>query len=336
MAEGTGKLLAGVDAGGTQTRVLLLDSVAGRVGTGLSGPGNVTSHPPGEVAERVAEALGRARQSLGSEAGRPLRLAGGFAGAGTSTRREELATALRETLGGGAFPGAEVTIGEIVTDIEIAQMGAFAGQPGVVIVAGTGSSAFGRDRLGHTSRAGGWGWPWDDAGSARAIGLGGVQAIARAADGRGNATVLKRLAAFDPEAGFPPLLRESEASLAWLHRVARAVFEAAMERDPVALGILEQQAEALAELAATVMLKLAREAAAKAPGEASRPLPVALTGGLSEIDLYTGMVGEALTRSHAEVVLQRPVHSALGGAVLLAGNPEERADLSGMLLALMG
>jgi N-acetylglucosamine kinase-like BadF-type ATPase len=51
-----------------------------------------------------------------------------------------------------------------------------------VVIAGTGSIAFGRDRQGRTARAGGWGFAIGDEGSAHWIGRAAVKALLRASD----------------------------------------------------------------------------------------------------------------------------------------------------------
>src|SRR5690349_22636305 len=53
----------------------------------------------------------------------------------------------------------------VTNDGFIALAGATAGEPGLVVIAGTGSFAFGRNAAGKTARAGGWGYIFGDEGS---------------------------------------------------------------------------------------------------------------------------------------------------------------------------
>jgi N-acetylglucosamine kinase-like BadF-type ATPase len=86
-----------------------------------------------------------------------------------------------------SFPNADV---DVTTDLEIALEAAFGSGEGMVLVAGTGSAAFGRDAGGRTARAGGRG-PWfSDEGSAFDIGRNAVRAVLLAEENRGPATVL--------------------------------------------------------------------------------------------------------------------------------------------------
>jgi N-acetylglucosamine kinase-like BadF-type ATPase len=78
---------------------------------------------------------------------------------------------------------------EVVGDGEIAFEDAFGAGPGVLIIAGTGSIAYGRNARGDTARAGGWGHAISDEGSGYWIGAEAIRAALRARD-RGEDSVL--------------------------------------------------------------------------------------------------------------------------------------------------
>ena len=78
----------------------------------------------------------------------------------------------------------------IVNDALIALETGAPGQPGVVIISGTGSIAYGRNAAGEAARSGGWGYVLGDEGSGYWIGRAALRAVLRAADHRGPATVL--------------------------------------------------------------------------------------------------------------------------------------------------
>src|ERR1700733_7704143 len=73
--------------------------------------------------------------------------------------------------------------------------------PGIVVIAGTGSIAYGRNAGGEAARAGGWGHMIGDEGSGYWIGREALAAVMRGADGRGPETGLTAeiLAHFDVE-----------------------------------------------------------------------------------------------------------------------------------------
>lgn len=77
--------------------------------------------------------------------------------------------------------GLSVTV---MNDVEAAFIGAFLGGPGVLVLAGTGSMAWGRDRQGRSFRVGGWGEGFGDEGSAHWIGLSALRKLSWCLDGR--------------------------------------------------------------------------------------------------------------------------------------------------------
>ena len=77
---------------------------------------------------------------------------------------------------------AQLVVGD---DTEVAQFGAFAGGPGIVVLGNTGSNAFGRNADGVAARAGGYGHNFSDDGSAYWVGAEALRAATRSYDGRG-------------------------------------------------------------------------------------------------------------------------------------------------------
>ncbi|HEX4642863.1 MAG TPA: BadF/BadG/BcrA/BcrD ATPase family protein [Candidatus Acidoferrales bacterium] len=174
----------GFDGGGTKTDAVVLDAKGAVAGMGHGGPAN-----PLRAGFDVAFASLRAaaEEAIRAAKIRPDEMAGvcvGLAGAG----RESVARRVHEFLL-QEFPGAKA---QVVPDYEVALEAAAGSGPGVVLIAGTGSVAFGRNAAGETARAGGYG-PWiGDEGSAFEIGRRAVAAIARGRDSAMPATQLER------------------------------------------------------------------------------------------------------------------------------------------------
>ena len=162
-------IAVGVDAGGTGSRaVVVRDGVV--VARRDLGPINVLLHA--DAVDRLAGAV--------TDAGAA---AAGFGLAGL--RSDEHARELTAEL--ARRTGARVVVGD---DTDAALAGAFAGRPGIVVIAGTGSGAAGRDAAGRTVRVGGHGFLLGDEGGGYWIGREAVRAALRAADGTGPATAL--------------------------------------------------------------------------------------------------------------------------------------------------
>jgi glucosamine kinase len=249
------------------------------------------------VAEVVRQALARAGRLSGDI------LLVGAAGAGREPEREELRKALR------AENVAERVV--VTTDIDIALAAAFADGPGIVVSAGTGSVAVGRDRTGRQHRIGGYGWQMGDEGSGYAIGRAALGAVSRAADGRSPRTALtERVLAATRSADFDALVRwAAGASPAEVAALAPPVLETAATGDVLAQGIADYAARELSQLAICLLPVM----------EFEPPIGVAITGGLLGAD--TPLRRRVLARLTEEPGLQpieSPVDPVLGAIRLAA------------------
>jgi N-acetylglucosamine kinase-like BadF-type ATPase len=195
------------------------------------------------------------------------------------------------------------------SDFEIALVGALGQREGVLILAGTGSLAYGVNAAGDTALVGGWGYLLDDAGSGYWLGIRALEAVVRAADGRGPATILAPvlLGALD--------LPQALDLIAWLYRspaartreiaqLAPLVLDQATAGDPVAQAIVSKASDELALAARTVKRRLDMDAPA-----------IAFAGGL--------LAGDTLLSQKLCAALgleSRPVprHTPVIGAALLA------------------
>src|SRR5918998_2447392 len=255
------KVLIGADAGGTKTAVAISEDgkILGRAdgAGGAVRPGRalVAATTITEVVRRALSAAGRLTADV---------MVVGAAGAGREPEREELRTALRsENL---------VSHVLVTTDIEIALAAAFKDGPGIVVSAGTGSIAVGRDQAGKRHRIGGYGWQMGDEGSGYAIGRAALGAVSRAVDARSPKTALSdRVLQATRSDDFDALVRwAATASPAEVAALAPHVLSVAADGDQLARGIVDYAARELSQLAICLLPKM----------EVTRPVRVAVTGGL--------------------------------------------------------
>jgi N-acetylglucosamine kinase-like BadF-type ATPase len=143
-----GGRLAGVDLGGTWVRV----AVSGARPRAFRGPTPGPARLPA-LLERLWRRWRLARRDLATL---------GVASRGVWTRAE------RQALAGGLRRFAPRVV--VISDVEAAYLAALGPNPGVLLLAGTGSIALGRDRRGRWSRAGGLGPLLGDDGSAFSVG----------------------------------------------------------------------------------------------------------------------------------------------------------------------
>ena len=294
--------VAGVDGGGSGTRALILDEGGAELGSGIGPPGLVVSGR----SERAASAVEEAVRAAAGKAGVSLPLAGlwcGLAGAG----RADASAAVEEVLAGRGL-AARVRVG---TDVDAAFRDAFGPEdPGVLLVAGTGSIALGRSSRGGRIRVGGWGPLLGDEGSAYRIGLEGLRAVLRARDGRGPETELAALLTDVAEAGADP--REivsfaDRAGKSGIGALAPTVLRAAEAGDDEARRIRDE---------ATAELVEAAEAVLRRTGADGGTVEVVLAGGLLGPD---GPLGDRVAdelRERGRRVDRRPVRPERGAARL--------------------
>jgi len=246
----------GVDAGGTKTHALVADESGEVLGVGRAGTGNWEGVGlDGALAalrQAVGEALAAARTSLQEVT------AAGYGLAGLDWPSDE--ARLRPLVEELGLSGPSV----LVNDTFVA-LRAGAREPwGVVIVAGTGTTAAGRNRRGEMARTLGLGYPFDDWGSAPDLAQAALHAVARAYTGRGPATALSdRLVRLVGAADVADLL---EGVSRWRYNlfplvadVVRALMEEADGGDGPAREILLRAGRELGGGAVVVIRRLGME-----------------------------------------------------------------------------
>jgi N-acetylglucosamine kinase-like BadF-type ATPase len=141
----------------------------------------------------------------------------------------------------------------ITHDAAIALTGATAGEPGVIVIAGTGSIAFGRNARAKTARAGGWGYVFGDEGGGFDLARQALRAALREEEGWGSPTRLGSdlLSATGASSANDLLHRfyTDEYPRERVAKLSRLVDEAARAGDTVALEILHAAAQQLAVIA---------------------------------------------------------------------------------------
>lgn len=154
----------------------------------------------------------------------------------------------------------------VTNDALIALVAGIEDRPGVVIVAGTGSIAYGRDTHGYAARAGGWGYILGDEGGGYWIGRHAVRAVLRQADRRGGETALTALVLDHFRVRRPAELIHSvytdHLTPAPIAAVAPLVQIAAEQGDEAAIRIIQMATTELFGCATSVVgqLALSREA----------------------------------------------------------------------------
>jgi len=294
----------GLDAGGTKTLAVMADDTGHLCGLGSAGPGNADG-----VGEQIAEqslrdAIVRARGAAGDVA--PSAVFAGIAGVVSGADRGLAREVLAETAGSNASI-------EVDHDCRIALAGALSGRPGIVVIAGTGASVFGRNAEGADWRANGWGSLFGDEGSSYWVAMEGVRAALRAEDGRGPQTLLGELLFSKLGITDANDLLSGTRRNAWsrpeLAALAPLVTSAAEAGDDVAQALIGRAADELAGSVAAV---------ARGLGFSDTHVEVALVGGLLRSHLVRRDLQSRVLALLPAAALVEPELPPVVGAVLLA------------------
>jgi len=258
---------------------------------------------------------------------------------GEAHAKESLASAIREAcavakispsqinrtcigLAGAARPGmgelvrrmlAEIVSGEIevVGDMVIALEAAFGPGPGVIVIAGTGSIAYGRNSKGETARAGGWGFAVSDEGSGHWIGCAAISGALRAQDQGESPRLLQSIMTFWHLKTHEELVLAANAmpppDFAALFPVIQSAAEAG---DALAEKVLTQAGNELAGLAKIVIRRVFRE---------TEDVPVAMSGGVfGNCALARQVFYNSLQAEHFQILVNETVVEPVHGALELA------------------
>jgi glucosamine kinase len=269
----------GIDGGGTKTTCAVGDE-SRVLAKATSGPSNIVRVGEARARESLHECVRQACAAAGITPRQISYTCAGGSGAGRAERAAIVQNILAELL---------VTPVEVVGDMHIAVEAAFGSGPGVIVIAGTGSIAYGRDAAGKLARAGGWGFAVGDEGSAHWIGRAAVSAVLRAADESGSAQSFgtRSQASHSPEPQQSPLTSAlleawNSSTVADLAHAANSIpppdfaslFPAILASgDEQSMKILTEAGMELARLAAIVTSRLF-------PKQMPGPVPVAMIGGV--------------------------------------------------------
>lgn len=249
----------GIDGGGTRTTAWLADERGGVLARAEAGPANPLKvgfeacERELLLAARTAIRIANVPSKRGGAGLKPApakfeSVVAGLAGVDRPPVHARLFRWLKKS-----FPARHHLL---TSDAAIALEAAIGGDPGIMVISGTGSIAYARDAKGRALRSGGWGTLFDDAGSGYEIGRSAIVAALRDFDGRGKQTILGRkicraLGLRDiTQIILKALTPQQIAALSPL------VLEAARRGDSISRGLLDLAGRDLADLALALASRL--------------------------------------------------------------------------------
>ncbi|MBP6820762.1 MAG: hypothetical protein KA368_04430 [Acidobacteria bacterium] len=301
----------GVDGGGTNSRAAIVDEAGIVRGEGRSDAANLLRVGLESAVFHIHQAVSEACREAGIEVSQIAAACIGLAGVSQPDYHRQMLDALKTAL---PIPAIQLE-----TDARVALAGATDNQPGVVIIAGTGSIACGINSRGRFARAGGWGPIMGDEGSGNYIGRRALEAVMMSYDFRGEATsmtapVLRHFGVSSPPElttviydSSPKEKGEVQAKIAQLSRIA---VQAAEQGDEVAIGILRDAASELAKTAIAVIDQLRME---------SDTFRVAYVGGVFEAgELILKPLREEIQKLAPKAEVAPPLDPPVIGAAKMA------------------
>ena len=293
--------VVGIDGGGSTVRVIVAHHDLSVVGEATDATVNPSVIGREAAAARIQKTIRAALQSATLASDQIAAVAIGVAGAAREHSEAWLDDVVTPVL-----PSALVVPS---SDLEIALVGARGERRGVLVLAGTGSAAYGINEAGQSLLVGGWGYLLGDEGSGYWLGLQALRTVAQADDRQDSSALLpgRVLSALE--------LKQPRDLLRWLYHaetsrnrdiaaLAPLVLDAANDGDETANMLVTSAAEHLAELGRIT----ARRLNIKSPA-------YAFAGGLLENpNLLSTKVCEVL---QTDSFPQRQ-HSPVIGAALLA------------------
>jgi glucosamine kinase len=252
----------GIDGGGSKTSCLVGDetSVLGKSTTGGS---NVIRVGENAARQALQDAIREACTSANISPQQIKHACAGLAGAARPEIRDIVQRIIAEVL-----PDKF----EITGDMEIALEAALGNGPGVIVIAGTGSIAYGRNAEGKTARAGGWGFAISDEGSGYWIGKTAVATAVREGEQSTDTCLLKAIAkSWGVKTHQEVVMKANRTPAPDFAALFPVVLQAAEKQNKQAREVLTQAAKELTVLAEDVINSVFTD---------TRNVPVAMSGGV--------------------------------------------------------
>ena len=294
-------LFIGVD-GGQTTTLTALATAGGEILSGfMTGPCD-NIHEPGGL-ERQYNSLRQGYEGVFANLGQPPgHLKGVYLGVTGSGHQSTIES---------VYDADQITF---VQDVLTALSGAIPSMNGLIIIAGTGSVAYGQNPAGQAAMAGGKGYYVSDEGSASDIARLAFRAVFQALDGRGPQTTLQqRLLDYYECPDITELHRRvyGEYTRDRLAQAAGVVGQAAAEDgDAVAIALLSQAGYELGRQVAAVLRRI---------DWLEKPVPIAPIGGVFRAGaLVTEPMMNHVHQTNPAAYLQPPRFQPVVGALLLA------------------
>lgn len=300
------EVVVGLDMGASKTACVIISLNAKPLSHALSGPANLSSCGIGSFRVALEKALREALCPLASMKPRIRAVGLGVAGLeGFQDKR------LVEKVVNTVLKSRSAKI-VLKSDVSMALFGALEKKPGILVLAGTGSIAIGRNEAGEMMRTGGLGYLLGDEGSGFELGQRGIRAALRSADGTGPETglllALKTCYGLESPMDLLPLIYKSPSRVEMIARFAPQVIDLGSKGDSLAEGIFQDAVTSLLNLTLALARKL----------NLTKPFPLVPSGGLFQNQTFLEAFLESIEERIPQAQPVAPRNSPQMAAALLA------------------
>jgi N-acetylglucosamine kinase-like BadF-type ATPase len=298
--------LIGINAGGTKTECAIAD-LSGKILINVTGKSsNYLIAGANNTAANLLSLISKCLKKVNGNFSDVKQIVVGIAGAGRSKDAKELESSLNRFANSKKLKFSFV---KVVSDALIALEAAFPDSTGCILIAGTGSIIFGKDKAGNLYRTGGFGRIIGDEGSGYSIGRKALQAVSKYLDGRAESSFLTKLVLKQMK------INSSEELITKVYKenfeiasVAPIVISAAEKKDKTATGILDEHADELILHIKSMRGKMK-----------VKKLNVAFSGGLiANKNFYSKLLAKKINSSLKSVKIIKPKLHPVEGAILIA------------------
>ncbi|MFC5703207.1 BadF/BadG/BcrA/BcrD ATPase family protein [Cohnella faecalis] len=304
----------GLDGGGSKTYCVIGDGEGRLTFLSRGSSSNMKSKPWTEVRKVLSESIMECWDNGREEESELNTVFLGMAGSDRPEDRERIGCFLEELL-----PSNREFV--VRSDALSAMASGTWGEPGIILIAGTGSIATSYNpATDEYHRVGGWGYVLGDEGSGYQIGRSGLISMLHQFDGRGPYTAITekvlRQWKMDNASQLITYVYENEELRKTVAEAARAVLDSAAEGDQVANRIID---EAIGEL-----ILLVETLAGKGSRREERS-PLVIAGGLFDSETFFSRFRERAAERLAGFDPVRPEFPPVIGSYILA---LRRADIA--------
>ncbi len=300
------KYLIGIDGGGTKTDCAISDLSGKIIFQTVGKPSNFLIIGVEETVANLFAAIEECLFELKGDFSDVKQVVIGVAGAG---RKDDAELLEKSFLDFAKDEGIHFKGVKVVSDAQVALEGAFPDSAGCILIAGTGSILFGKDKEGNIHRVGGFGRLIGDEGSGYCIGRKALKAISKEIDGRGEKTLISEMVNDKIDFGASDkLVNKVYKEKLDVASIAKLVIKAAEKEDNVANKILSNEADELVLHLKSILEKIP-----------VKKLNVSFSGSLIDNkNFYSDLLKKKIKESLPQIKVVKPALSPVAGAIQIA------------------